>query len=519
MVGYGSRGELLVCGPADRVRAACEALAALPHCTALVEPGPGLGDWRPPQAEVRLYRGTLESVTGHLGRFEAVVRAGELSGNPRQVDGKRFFDLVLDLAATPALAYERPPAGYYAPDAAALPEVLETLRGLVGEFEKPVYIRYAADRCARGASGITGCTRCAEVCPAWALEPGAESIQIDTHLCQGLGPCATVCPSGAIGYAYPERARLLRALQRGIAAYRAGAGTPPAVLFHGREWGEAQPAGWHDALPPQVVPFAVEEVGAVGSETWFAALAYGAARVWLLDEPSVTESVRHVLTDELRTASAILAGLGEAPESVALVAAGDMVTAAWPPVPGATAWAPAGFATDQEKRTTQLMALDHLAAGRGDALAPAVLPVGAAFGNLAFDGGKCTLCMACVAICPLQALHDGGDTPRLAFVEQNCVQCGLCVKACPEDALALEPRFLFDAARRRSQQVFKEEEPLRCISCGKPFATPSVINLMVEKLKGHAMFAGDKLERLKMCDDCRVRAIFNDSEAGPRARV
>ncbi|HEY5719795.1 MAG TPA: 4Fe-4S dicluster domain-containing protein, partial [Gammaproteobacteria bacterium] len=127
----------------------------------------------------------------------------------------------------------------------------------------------------------------------------------------------------------------------------------------------------------------------------------------------------------------------------------------------------------------------------------------------------CTLCMSCVSICPLKALHDGGDTPRLAFVEQNCVQCGLCVSACPEKALALHPRFLPDPEPRRQQRVFKEEEPLRCTGCGKPFATPSVINLMTERLKDHPMFQGRGLERLKMCEDCRVRAIFDDDDAQP----
>ncbi|HEY5791221.1 MAG TPA: hypothetical protein VIX81_11385, partial [Gammaproteobacteria bacterium] len=192
IVGYASRGHVLVAGPLEQVRAVAEALRALPHCTVLLTDGVADAGWRPPQAESRLYRGELVEVGGHLGRYEVSVRAGELLGNPRSIDNRRFFDLVFDLQTPPLQPIERRPPGYYAPagDPAALAAALAEAGDLVGEFEKPVYIRYAPDLCARGASGLTGCTRCAEVCPAWAITPGAENIAIDTQLCQGIGPCA-----------------------------------------------------------------------------------------------------------------------------------------------------------------------------------------------------------------------------------------------------------------------------------------------------------------------------------------
>jgi len=517
VVGYGSRGTLLIAGPLERVRTAAETLRHFPHCTALLTGAAADAGWRPPQEEARLYRGTLEQVSGYLGHFEVTVRAGELVGNPRTIDKQRFFDLVIDLTGQPVLGAERRPPGYFAPaDDAALATALAEAAELIGEFEKPVYIRYAADLCARGASGLTGCTRCAEVCPAWALTPGAESIAIDTHLCQGIGPCATVCPSGAIGYAYPERPQLLDAVARALALYRDHGAEPPSVLFHARGWAEAQPDDWLERLPEQVLPVAVEEVGAIGPESWFAILAFGAREVLLFDDPDLSPTVRAVLDRELAWATALLDGLGVSSQRVARISA--------LPATGseATGALPAGrFATDQDKRTTLAMALDHLWQAGGRPSAPVPLPSGAPLGDLAFDHGACTLCLACVSICPLKALHDGGDTPKLAFVEQNCVQCGLCVSACPEDALALVPRYQPDPEQRRQQRVLKMEEPLRCIGCGKPFATPSVIALMTEKLKDHPMFQGNGLARLKMCEDCRVRAMFSDGEAppGPGMRV
>jgi ferredoxin len=512
VVGYASRGHLLVAGPLPRVRAAAEALRDLPHCTALLtgdEPDAG---WRPPQEEARIYHGSLEQIEGHLGRFEATVRAGDLVGNPRTIDGGRYYDIVIDLTGTPALSAERRPPGYFAPaDEPALAEVLAEAAGLVGEFEKPVYIRYAADLCARGASGLTGCTRCAEVCPAWAITPGDDSVSIDTHLCQGIGPCATVCPSGAIGYAYPERPELLAALSGALGAYREAGGIAASIMFHGHSWAETQPEGWVDRLPDHVLPVAVEEVGAIGPESWFATLAFGAQEVLLLDDPTLSATVRKVLDRELDWANTLLEGI----ESNGL----RLARVTTPPESGVDSvgneTAAGHFSADQDKRTTLAMALDHIWEESGRSAAPISLPAGTPLGNLDFNLAACTLCMSCVSICPLKALHDGGDTPRLAFVEQNCVQCGLCVNACPEKALALEPRYLPDPEQRRQQRVLKAEEPLCCTACGKPFATPSVIELMTEKLKDHPMFQGKGLERLKMCEECRVKAMFEDGEAPP----
>ena len=102
--------------------------------------------------------------------------------------------------------------------------------------------------------------------------------------------------------------------------------------------------------------------------------------------------------------------------------------------------------------------------------------------------------------------------PQLSFVEDACVQCGLCRNTCPEHVISLEPRLSFrDEAK--TAHVIKEEHPFLCIRCGKPFATKSSLEHLESKLKGHAMFQGpDKLDRLKMCEDCRVVQMTSEDE-------
>ncbi|MDX1541864.1 MAG: 4Fe-4S binding protein, partial [Geminicoccaceae bacterium] len=110
---------------------------------------------------------------------------------------------------------------------------------------------------------------------------------------------------------------------------------------------------------------------------------------------------------------------------------------------------------------------------------------------------------------PTGAFQDHPDRPRLAFQEDACVQCGLCVATCPERVISLEPRLSFTPEANRAVQV-KEEEPATCVRCGKPFGTRSSIEKIVQKLAAsHAMFADPAaLERIRMCEDCRVVVQF-----------
>ena len=516
VVGYASAGNLLIVGPMSRVRPATEALATLPHCTALITQSDDVDappDWLPSNVESRCYYGTIERIEGYLGRYEVeVISSSGAVGNPRTIDGARYFDMVLDLTDSPVIRSTRLPPGYFAPgrDARSVDAAIVELRELVGEFEKPVYIRYSPDLCAHGASGLSGCTKCLDACPAGAIRSIGERIEIDTHLCHGIGACTSACPSGAIDYIYPERPDLLAAIAKRLE----GATPGQALLLHGAALGERLDGSIGQVLPDWALPLEVEEVAAVGPEAWLTALAYGADQVILLAERDLEAPARDVINAQLAWIEPLLTALGDGTPRVVLqfAGAGGMPGEIPGPPVAQTGDAPRHFSLSQDKRTTLWFAIDALWQRAGSAVQSVALPSGAPLGELTFDAAACTLCMACVSVCPAKALHAGGDTPRLAFVEQNCLQCSLCVVGCPEKALELSPRMLFDSAARRRQRTLKEERPFECIECGKPFASPSAINMMVEKLKDHSMFQGGRINQLKMCEDCRVRAIFSEQE-------
>ena len=139
----------------------------------------------------------------------------------------------------------------------------------------------------------------------------------------------------------------------------------------------------------------------------------------------------------------------------------------------------------------------------------------APFGEVFVDKSTCTLCLACVTVCPGSALQDGDTLPQLNFIESQCLQCGLCEKACPENAISLSARFLYNSEEARKPRVLNEETPFNCIVCNTPFATEQIIGRMQAKLADHWMFKDDKaVRRLKMCEDCRVKDIFEQTESG-----
>ena len=262
---------------------------------------------------------------------------------------------------------------------------------------------------------------------------------------RGRGVCASACPTGAITYAYPPPGDQLAALRAALVAYRDAGGRAPALLFHDAETGAGEWARVAHEAPESVIPWLVEEIGSIGMDAWTACIAWG-ARVVMYAPEQVPGSVRRELDTQIDVTRAILEAMGYPASLLTLVADGEALGLALAPpaAPGPATDPPATFAPSGEKRSAVRLALDHLHEHAPRRPEVADLPPAAPFGTVSADRDACTLCMACVSVCPASALQAGGDEPRLSFIEMNCVQCGLCERACPESCITRARRYLFD---------------------------------------------------------------------------
>ncbi len=496
-----------------------------------------LSDWSdlilPEVMEVPLYRGQLRQVTGALGGFAVTLDGyapvlpssrGEATFLMPRDQAKSQCSVIVDLSGEPPpLTGWEKRDGYLSADPgdpAAVALTIFKASDLVGSFEKPIYVRYDAEICAHGRSGITGCSNCLDLCPAGAITSQGDGVAIDDAICGGCGACAAHCPTGAVTYDYPQQNDLIQRAQVLVTTYAKAGGRDAVLLLHDGERGSellSIMARLGRGLPVNVLPLALHSLGEAGHDLFAAALAAGAARVALLIDPRKQDDLGG-LTAEVGLMRAILEGLGESAERLLSLDSPDpdqveqalWELAALPPL-AQTAIAPVG-----NKRAVARAALTVLQEASSAKPATLALPVDGPYGRIEIDSQGCTLCLACVSACPADALRDSPDRPQVAQIEAACVQCGLCAATCPEKVITLVPQLSFEEAVLRPR-VLNQDEPFHCISCGKAFGSRATIERISEKLSGkHWMYQSEEHSKLiRMCDDCRIQHQADISGGDP----
>ncbi|EKO3930052.1 4Fe-4S binding protein [Vibrio fluvialis] len=517
-VSYESGGHTLILGPTSLIERTALQLSQMASVTLLsIDGEQGTHD--------KLYFADTVEISGFLGAFKVIVENHGLNINlANAAIDHDCFDIVLDMSLNGVMSEEMPVPGYF-PVGRGFPKLsdaLEEIPELMGTFDKPKYFRLDTDLCAHSSRGVKGCERCVDACPAGALssegsEKTGHRIQINPYLCQGVGTCATSCPTEAIHYALPNPTDTQKFIERLLNNYHQAGGEKPIVLICSSRHEQYNLMALR-VLPENVIPVTVEELPSVGIDTWFAALVNGATQVLFAASRHMPPTILRILNQEVSMAQSFLAHLGIRKETIDILYLESLREAA-----PALCDEPLGLNLGElegKKRDRLYVALDALATARGTE--PAVQPLAptAPYGAIECSTTDCTLCMSCVAVCPTRALHHEGDSPSLKFIEQDCVQCGLCVKACPEKALTAVQQLNWNAAQRQSAVTLHQEEPAKCLRCHKPFAPQSMITMLQNKLRGHSHFSDQaSLDRIAMCEDCRVVDVFESMASDPEKQL
>lgn len=323
-VSYTTEGTVLIIGPEDLARLAADKLSTMANRVILANEAITSQDEAHLErvmaaaTNVESYYNKLIGIKGFLGQFQVSVEhqngAAELSLVSIR---KPHFDLVLDLSSTPCLNLEMLPPGYFyvGQDTAKLEDALTQIPELVGQFDKPRYVKINPDLCAHNRNDINGCNRCLNFCPADAISSVAKKIEIDPYLCHGAGSCTSACPTGAISYDLPTPQALSSYLNKIISRFREQAQTAPVILFHDNATGADFIS---EDLAGDILPVALEEITVASLDHWLSALAWGARQVLILNTEATAPTLTQMLKGELTLANSILDEMGQ-PQRISLI--------------------------------------------------------------------------------------------------------------------------------------------------------------------------------------------------------
>lgn len=478
----------------------------------------------------QLTQGRIAKADGHFTAFKLTIDGfaeAEPWGRSEPIfsaatDGvETSCDILIDLTGgTPLFTGWEKRDGYLrcaADDRAGLLRVQEQAAEMIGLFEKPIYVDFDDNLCAHSRNSLIGCNRCLDVCPAGAITVAGDHVAIDPAVCGGCGMCGAVCPSGAAQTAFPPIDSILTSLANLQHYYSEASGTAAQLLLHDGQWGNEMIdmiARYGKGLPAALIPYKMHSVGRVGHDLLTGSVTLGFERVFVLMDPRKGPEYDS-LHQQTELAEALLAGTGVASENRFVLIEesepDEVEKILWQSVKTST-YTPAPFAAIGSPRAVTRLGLRGLSKANGAGSDVIPLPGGAPYGRVDIDTDNCTICLSCVGACPAGALQDNPDAPQLLFREDACLQCGICVATCPEKVITLVPQFnLSDKAMATALVI--EDEPFHCTSCGKAFGTTKSIENVITKLSGHSMFQAEgRTDMLKMCEDCRVEAMFSQGD-------
>ncbi len=514
-----SRGRISIIGEENNAYDTAVKLSKRLDVTLILLKNPSL----PPiyEKNFNIFKGSKVDINGHFGNFKIAINE-KASFDPSSKENWKFIkaekedvssDIIIDmLSKDPSISNYKKLKGYYyvePQNTLKLYRIMFEVTGLIGTFHKPKYIDFNKDLCAHSRNKQIGCTKCLDICPTTAIKTIQHNITIDPFICEGCGNCSASCPTEAITYQYPPTEITYTKIRSVLNTFLNNGGLSPSILFFTQETGFpiiSIISRLDKGLDSSTLPIELDSLGQISAELLWVCYSLGASNINILLGKK-DEDITTSLNQQLLIAKALLKNLNYK-YTINIIEESDpfivskAITSS--PIPKSidkfTDFLPIGG-----KRKVANIALSYLKKESTIDLNVIPLPENAPYGTININKNNCTLCLSCVGVCPTGALIDNKDSPTLSFKESLCVQCSLCVSTCPENALKLSPQLNF-SDEAKNFKTLNKEEPFKCVSCSKPFGIKSSINKTIEKLKEHSMFFNnpEALNRLKMCDNCRV---------------
>jgi len=431
----------------------------------------------------------IKSISGHIGNLSVVVN-------------DNFKDKILHISQIVWFNQEdiaKKQSGSFDPNESSINDVLATLRNNISSYEYKKFITYDKNICQRHERRDDICGKCAEVCPTVAIVKDDEN----KHLifsdidCHGCGGCISVCPAGALDYAPTNRASLYD-----ISMFYKG--HIPLVIPRTMDIQNS-----NINLKENVLPLKIDGEKFLHEGTLLTLAQESGSQVIFYSDflsKGTSDAIRilNEIYQKKYGVDAVVVAMNEK-ELVDALNKANLVENSQCTINEINA----------KKREIFAIRLKYIV-GEDD-FGEVKTGEHIHYAKVNVKEQNCTLCLACVGACNVDALVANVDDNSLRINPSICTACGYCELSCPEvDCLSIEQDVIKLNPTWFKEEVLAKDTLFACVECGKEFATTKAVQKIATMMA--PLFKADPIKErtLYCCEDCKPKIMMQSYKNNPK---
>ena len=432
--------------------------------------------------EFELYRveeKLIKEIKNTIGEFEVVVNSNDK-------------DIVLKTSQIVWFnqKLKKVKKGIFDPKLVSSDEIVESLRANISSFSSIKTILYDKSICQYHERKDEICSKCEEVCPTNAITKDEKNRRLVFSLvdCIRCGECVSVCPSGSLNSANTSRESLYE-----VSSFYKN--TKPLIISSKSNIDELSVELGKDVLPLCIV-------GDIFDETML--LTYlqvsGSQLIYFSNDISkgTKESIK-IVND------IYLAKYGKV--GVYFVSSESELKDALEKQEFIENSYYDFNQRDMKKREVFSVRLQKLVGDEDLGIVKTGPDIH--YGRVLVNEANCTLCLACVGACNVDALFANESDFTLRVNPSLCTACGYCEVICPEsdclsinyDEMELNPSWF-------GETILAQDKLFACVECGVEFATTKAIEKIAALMGPKFAFDPVKERTLYCCANCKPKVMM-----------
>ena len=424
----------------------------------------------------------IKSISGNIGNLQVIVtdEDEDITLNVSQIV---WFD---------AKQTGKERSGVFDTNLSNVDYIIEVVKENINSYSYKKFTTYDPTICQYNERRVEICSKCEEVCPTVAItkDDKTKTLTFSQIDCDGCGGCVSVCPSGALDYAPTNRDSIFEMSK----FYKE---THPLIVPS-----KMNMQNLMINLKENVLPFAIEGEKFLSEVSFLTLLQMSGSQVVFYSDvlsKGTKDSIR-ILNDIYQKKyqkDAILVAMDKEELEDALNEVSFIENSYF------------NFNQNELKKREAFSQRLQKIVGTEDL---GVVKTGEHihYGRVLVNEANCTLCLACVGACNVDALFANESDFTLRVNPSLCTACGYCEVSCPEvdcltivrDEIELQPTWF-------KENILAKDKLFACVECGKEFATTKAIEKIANMMGAiFALSSETKKRTLYCCEDCKPKIMI-----------